>query len=237
MRNVAAAVALTLLTLLAAPVLLVCAVFGLPDTFLAYGTWMMDVGRRLLGIRIEVEDRAALDRTRPYVLMANHQSFLDGPLLMTVLHRPARVIVKRFVFRVPVLGLGMRFAGYVPLDKEGAGAGRRSIARAARLMKEKGYSFLIFPEGTRSWDGRALPLRRGGFFLALETGADIVPVSILGTHELMPRGKRLIRAGNVKIVLHEPVAVGAYTAEKMPELMERVRSAISGPEVRVGAGS
>jgi 1-acyl-sn-glycerol-3-phosphate acyltransferase len=230
MRNLAATIVLTLLTLLAVPVLLVCAIFGLRDAFLAYGTWMMAVGRSILGIDIETAGRGRLDRGTPYIFMANHQSFLDGPLLMTVLDRPARVIVKRFVFRVPVLGLGMRFAGYVPLDKEGAGAGRRSIARAARLIREKGYSFLVFPEGTRSWDGKALPLRRGGFFLALETGAAIVPVSIRGTHALMPRGDRFIRKGSVEIVFSEPIGVGGYTPETMPELMERVRTAISGPE-------
>jgi 1-acyl-sn-glycerol-3-phosphate acyltransferase len=228
MRNAAATVVLVLLTLLAIPILVVCVLFGLRDAFLAYGTWMMRVGRSILGIDIETAGRGRLDRGTPYIFMANHQSFLDAPLLMTVLDRPARVIVKRFVFRIPVLGLGMRFAGYVPLDKEGAGAGRRSIARAARLIKERGYSFLIFPEGTRSWDGRALPLRRGGFFLALETGASIVPVSIRGTHGLMPRGKKLIRKGTVKIIFHEPVAVAGYSPQTMPELMERVRRAVSG---------
>lgn len=228
MRNAAATFVLVLLTLLAIPILVVCVLFGFRDAFLAYGTWMMRVGRSILGIDIETAGRGRLDRGTPYIFMANHQSFVDGPLLMTVLDRPARVIVKRFVFRVPVLGLGMRFAGYVPLDKEGAGAGRRSIARAARLIREKGYSFLVFPEGTRSWDGKALPLRRGGFFLALETGTAIVPVSIRGTHGLMPRGKRLIRKGSVEIIFHEPVAVAGYSPQTMPELMERVRRAVSG---------
>jgi 1-acyl-sn-glycerol-3-phosphate acyltransferase len=159
--------------------------------------------------------------------MSNHLSFLDGPLLMTVLDRPARVVVKRFVFRVPVLGPGMRFAGYVPLDKEGAGAGRRSIARAVELIREKGYSFLIFPEGTRSPDGTMQKFRRGGFFLALEAGAPIVPVSIKGTYELMPRGTWRIRKGPVRIVFHDPIAVSSYAAEVLPELMEKVKTAVS----------
>jgi 1-acyl-sn-glycerol-3-phosphate acyltransferase len=146
---------------------------------------------------------------------------------MTVLDRPARVIVKRFVFRIPVLGLGMRFSGYVPLDREGAGAGRRSIARAAQLVKEKGYSFLIYPEGTRSFDGKLLPFRRGGFFLALESGAPIVPVSVKGTYELMPRGKWRVRKGPVKITLHEPIAVTGYTQDTMAELMDIVKVAVS----------
>jgi 1-acyl-sn-glycerol-3-phosphate acyltransferase len=227
MRNAILVFVFLILTVLAIPVLLMCALFGLRDAFLVYGRWMMRVGRGILGIDLAVTGLDRLDRGAPYVFMSNHLSFLDGPLLMTVLDRPARVIVKRFVFRIPVLGLGMRFSGYVPLDREGAGAGRRSIARAAQLVKEKGYSFLIYPEGTRSFDGKLLPFRRGGFFLALESGAPIVPVSVKGTYELMPRGKWRVRKGPVKITLHEPIAVTGYTQDTMAELMDIVKVAVS----------
>jgi len=158
--------------------------------------------------------------------MGNHLSFLDAPLLVTVLDRQVRFVVKRFVFRIPVLGLGMRFAGYIPLDKEGVGEGRKRIARAADLIRQEGYSFLVYPEGTRSWEGKLLPFRRGGFFLALDSGAPIVPVSIRGTYELMPRGSRRIGKGRVRVVFHEPVAVSGYTPETMPGLMERVKADI-----------
>jgi len=121
MRNAAAALVLSFLTFAAVPVLLVCVVFGLRDGFLAYGYWMMRVGRAILGIRLEVVGVDRLDRGTPYVFMSNHLSFLDAPLLVTVIDRPVRFVAKRFVFRIPVLGLGMGFAGYVPLDKEGAG--------------------------------------------------------------------------------------------------------------------
>lgn len=227
MRNAACIVAFLILTLAAVPVLVVCALFGWRDGFLAYGVWMMRAGRRILGIGVEAKGQDRLDPARPYVFMGNHVSFLDAPLLVTVVGRPLRFIVKRFVFRVPVLGLGMRFAGYVPLDKEGVGEGRRRIARAAELIKTRGYSFLVYPEGTRSWEGTLLPFRRGGFFLALETGAPIVPVSVHGTYELMPRGTKRIRKGRVRIVFYEPVPVTGYSAETIPELMERVRSAIA----------
>ncbi|MCX6571290.1 MAG: lysophospholipid acyltransferase family protein [Candidatus Aminicenantes bacterium] len=227
MRSALLVIVFLILTLLAIPVLLVSALFGLRDVFLAYGCWMMRVGRFILGLDVEAAGLDRIDRGTSYVFMCNHLSFLDAPLLMTVLDRPARVIVKRFVFRIPVLGLGMRFSGYVPLDKEGAGAGRKSIARAAQLIKEMRYSFLVYPEGVRSWDGKTLPFRRGGFFLALETGVPIVPVSIKGTYELMPRGQWLVRKGPVKITLHEPIPVTGYTQDTMAELMEKVRAAVS----------
>ncbi len=215
------------LMFLTIPVLLFCVCLGLRDTFLAYGRWLMRVDRWVLGIDVTATGLERLDAATPYVFMINHQSFLDGPLLMTVLDRPVRIIVKRFVFRIPVLGLGMRFVGYVPLDKEGVGEGRKRITRAANLVREKGYSFLIFPEGTRSREGSLLPFRRGGFFLALETGTPIVPITVKGTYELMPRGQKFVRKGRVKFAFHEPIPLTGYTPETMPELMERVRRAMS----------
>ena len=137
MRSAILVLVFLILTVLAIPVLLMCALFGLRDAFLVYGRWMMRVGRRILGIDLAVAGLDRLDRGTPYIFMSNHLSFLDAPLLMTVLDRPARVIVKRFVFRIPVLGLGMRFSGYVPLDREGAGAGRRSIARAVNVNRAR----------------------------------------------------------------------------------------------------
>jgi 1-acyl-sn-glycerol-3-phosphate acyltransferase len=227
MRNAAAFLVLLVLTVVAIPVLLVCVALGLRDGFLAYGYWMMRVGRLVLGIDLDVAGLERLDHGTPYVFMSNHVSFLDAPLFVTIVDRPVRFVAKRFVFRVPVLGLGMHFAGYVPLDKEGAGEGRKRIARAVDLIKTRGYSFLIYPEGTRSPGGELQPFRRGGFFLALDSGAPIVPVSISGTYDLMPRGSRRIRKGHVRIVFHEPIPVADRTAETLPDLMERVRTAIA----------
>jgi 1-acyl-sn-glycerol-3-phosphate acyltransferase len=226
MRNVLFVLAFIPLMILAVPVLLVCVVFGLREAFIAYAHWMMRVGLWVLGIKIEVTGLDRVDAGTPYIFMSNHLSFLDGPALVAVIGRSVRVIVKKFVFRIPVLGLGMRFVGYVPLEKEGAGAGKKSIAVAAHLIRERGYSFLIFPEGMRSWDGKSQPFRRGGFFLALDCGAAIVPVTIRGTFDLMPRGQCRIRKGSVRIVFHEPVSVGGYTQETMAELMAKVERAV-----------
>src|SRR5512137_2998339 len=145
MRVVLLVLAFLILTAAAVPVLLFCFVFGMRDAFLSYGIWMMKLGRFIMGIDVEGTGMDRLDRRTPCVFMSNHLSFLDAPLLATVIDRPMRSVVKRFVFRIPVLGLGMRFAGYVPVDREGVGEGRKRIALAARLIKEKGYSFLVYP--------------------------------------------------------------------------------------------
>ena len=169
----------------------------------------------------------------PYIFMSNHLSFLDGPLLFWAIPRSIRVILKKEVFRIPVIGLGMRLVDFVPVDRKGLRGGRRSIDRAVRLIREKGFSFLIFPEGTRSRDGKLQAFRRGGFFLAVESRTPIVPISIRGTFELMPRGSFFVRRGRVKIVFHEPVPVNDYGADRFSGLSDRVSSIIqSGLEQR-----
>jgi len=106
------------------------------------------------------------------------------------------------------------------------------MARAGELGRERGYSFLIFPEGTRSRDGSLQAFRRGGFFLALAGGAPIVPVTIRGTFELMPKGRRSVRRGKVGIVFHPPIPVAGHTPETMDRLMDEVRRAILSEEGR-----
>lgn len=215
------------------PFILFCMLTGLRDPLISTGLWVMRVSRRVLGITIETAGAERLDPRTPSVYMPNHASFLDGPLVMVLIPGVARVILKKSILRIPVVGMGMRHVGFVPVDRKGASGGKRSIARAARLMRTRGYSFLIFPEGTRSRDGRLGKFRRGGFFLALESGAPIVPVTITGTRELMPKKQWFARRGTVRVVFHDPVPVAGLTPETMDGLMERVRAAIlSG----VGAG-
>jgi 1-acyl-sn-glycerol-3-phosphate acyltransferase len=208
------------------PVMLFCMLVGLRDPLVAIGLWVMRVSRRVLGISVEAAGVGRLDPRTPCIYLPNHASFIDGPLVMVLIPGVARVILKKSVLRIPVVGLAMRHVGFVPVDRKGAEGGKRSIARAVRLMRTRGYSFLIFPEGTRSRDGRLGPFRRGGFFLALEGGAPIVPVTIVGTRQIMPKKQWFARRGRVRVVFHEPVAVAGYTPETMSGLMEKVRGAI-----------
>jgi 1-acyl-sn-glycerol-3-phosphate acyltransferase len=208
------------------PFILFCMLAGPRDPIITAGQWVMRVSRRILGLTIEAAGVEKLDPRVPAVYMPNHVSLIDGPLVMVLIPGVARVILKKSILRIPVIGMGMRHVGFVPVDRKGVQGGRKSIARAAGLMLSRGYSFLVFPEGTRSRDGRLGPFRRGGFFLALETGAPIVPVSILGTFELMPKKQWFARRGPIRVVFHEAIPVTGYTPETMHGLMEKVRTAI-----------
>ena len=226
MRTVLLVLFYIVLVLAVTPFIIFCMLTGVRQPLVAVGLWAMRVSRLILGIKTEASGLEWIGPGSPYVFMPNHASFLDGPLVMLFIPGAARVILKKSVLRIPIVGTAMRFVGFVPVDRRGLEGGKKSIARAASLMKKKGYSFLIFPEGTRTRDGRPGPFHRGGFFLALESGAPIIPVTISGSRELMPKGQWFARRGTVKAVFHEPVPVAGYSVETIGDLMEIVRAAI-----------
>jgi 1-acyl-sn-glycerol-3-phosphate acyltransferase len=136
------------------------------------------------------------------------------------------VILKKEIFRIPVIGLGMKQVGFVSVDRKGIRGGKKSIDHASKLMKEKGYSFLIFPEGTRSQDGRLQEFRRGGFFLALASQCAIVPISIRGTYDLMPKGSYFVKKGKIEVYFHPPISVLSRGRDDLPALLEEVKGEI-----------
>ena len=216
-----------LIVILVTPVLLVCWVLGLREPPLAIGRWALGVGRFVLGIKIEVSGLERFDHKASYVFMPNHLSLLDGPMMVLVIPQNVRVIIKKSIFAIPIIGWTMLHVGFVPVDRKGESGGKRSIEKASSLMRERGYSFLIYPEGTRSRDGKLQRFRRGGFFLAIAGGAPIVPVTIKGTFELMPKGQFGSKRGTVSVEFHPPVSIEGYSAGNMDGLIERVRAAVS----------
>jgi 1-acyl-sn-glycerol-3-phosphate acyltransferase len=217
----------SVIIILVGPVLLICWVLGVRQPLMAIGRWAMRVSRAVVGIKVDVSGLERFDQKTSYVFMPNHESFLDGPMMVMVIPQSVRVIVKKNVFGIPILGWAMRYVGCVPVDRRAGGGGIKSIEKASRLMRERGYSFLIFPEGTRSLDGKLQRFRRGGFFLAIAGGAPIVPVTIRGTFELMPKGQFGAKRGTVSVVFHPPVPVDGYSEGNVAELVERVRAAVS----------
>jgi 1-acyl-sn-glycerol-3-phosphate acyltransferase len=226
MRTILLVIIYFILTLVLAVLLLLFFPFGIREPLLGLARWAMNIGPGVLGIKVEVSGREKPGRKASRIYMANHLSFLDGPLLFGLILQPIRVILKKQVFRLPVIGQGMRYVGFVPVDRKKIRGGKKSIDRAAALMRERGYSYLIFPEGTRSRDGRMQAFKRGGFFLALESGAPIVPVSIAGTYELMPRGRLFASKGRIKVNFHPAIPVDGYTQDNIHLLVDQVRGII-----------
>lgn len=225
-RTAAAFLFIALMVVGVIPLLPVCVIFGWRDVMISYGRWIMRVSGAIVGIKVDVSGRENACPPGPCVYMCNHASFLDGPMMAVVIPRHTRIIMKKSIFRLPVAGPAMRFTGFVPVDRKRARGGVRSIEEAVDGIRTKGYSFLIFPEGTRSRDGRLQAFKRGGFFLALAAGVPIVPVTITGSFGLMPKGSRAVRKGKVGVEFHPAMATAGYSHESMPELMALVRRSI-----------
>jgi 1-acyl-sn-glycerol-3-phosphate acyltransferase len=149
-----------------------------------------------------------------------------GLLALCLIPQSLRVLQKKEIFRYPVIGLAMRLARFVPVDRSGLKSGKKSIDRAVELIRNKGYSFLIFPEGTRSRDGQIQPFRRGAFFLAVDSQAPVIPISISGSYELMPKGNLSIKKGRIKVVFHPEVSVQGMRKDDIPEFMKKMRECI-----------
>src|SRR5437868_1587846 len=140
------------------------------ESIYRFGMWGARSGIRVAGVRVRLVGRDHLDPQRAYVYMANHVSNLDPPALIPYLPQRASVMVKNELFRVPLLGRAMRMVSLVPIDRRNKEAAIASVRAAAEVLRS-GISVVVFPEGTRSPDGRLLPFKKAPFHMALETGA------------------------------------------------------------------
>jgi 1-acyl-sn-glycerol-3-phosphate acyltransferase len=156
--------------------------------------------------------------------MSNHVSTLDPPVLVPLIPRRTSVLAKREIWRIPILAKALDLAEIVPVERHNRDAAIQSIRRAGEVMRH-GINMTIYPEGTRSPDGRLLPFKKGPFHLAAETGFPIVPVTILGTEEMMPKGSIIARSGTATLVFHTPIEPQQFGSRE--ELMQAVRNAIN----------
>lgn len=162
---------------------------------------------------------------RACIFASNHASNLDGIVLLPAIPRRVALFAKKELFRLPVFGTGMRAAGFVSVDRAGKQAGA-GVSAAVETLKH-GLSVFIFPEGTRSPDGRLQPFKKGAFAMAIEAGAPVVPVAIAGTHRLLRRGQWIVRPGEVVVRFGAAVDTSAYTAKERPELLARIESLVA----------
>jgi 1-acyl-sn-glycerol-3-phosphate acyltransferase len=182
-------------------------------------------GYFVAGIRVRVEGRDKVPAGRACIFMANHVSNLDPPALIAHLPGYTSAFSKRAIFKIPVFGYCLKLGEFIPVDRRGSSASaQQSVAAAGRMLK-KGRHITTFVEGTRSKDGRMLPFKKGPFYLATETGAPCIPVSIYGTETLMAKGRFGIKPGTAHIVFHEPVFPGDYATRE--ELSQAVRASIA----------
>lgn len=182
-------------------------------------------GYFLARIRIEVTGRDLIPKNTACIFMANHVSNLDPPALIPNIPGRTSAFLKRSLMHIPVLGWGFQQGEFIPVDRSGDRESAQESVAAARQILAKGVHITTFVEGTRSKDGRMLPFKKGPFYLAMETGAPCVPVSIWGTEALMSKGSVRIRPGTAHVAFHAPLNPADF--ETREDLMAAVRASIA----------
>jgi len=175
--------------------------------------------------RIHVRGVEHVQPGRPYVYMANHASLIDTPALFAYLPYPFWIMAKKSLFYVPFMGWHLWTAGHFPIDRTNPRKTATSVRRVIDGVKH-GRSLAVFPEGKRTEDGALQPFEPGAFKIALRAGVPIVPVTIRGTFELLPRTSLAPRPGRVDVILSEPIETTEYTEKTLPALIQRVHDAI-----------
>jgi len=178
------------------------------------------------GVQVKVVGLERLEAHRAYVFVSNHQSIYDIPIIFWCLPYQIRIISKDSLGRFPFLGWHLRRTGHMLVDRKRPRA--EIFGRASKLMKE-GLSLIVFPEGTRSVDGRVGQFKGGSFYLALQAGRPVVPLSIVGSRRVMLKGRLATYPGRVKLVVHEPIDtsdLAGSDARSARAFAERVRDVI-----------
>ncbi len=206
------------------PLLLLMLLSGNSDPIYGAGRLGARLVLWLAGVRLEVSGLEKIPRERVVVFMANHQGNCDPPALLAILPTIS-IMAKKEFFRIPILNRAMLARGFIPVDRKHREAAIAAVERAAQSL-EAGHSFLVFPEGTRSRDGRLQPLKKGVFIMALKVGAPIVPISISGSRMIMAKGEFAIHPGRVRIAVHDPIETEGYALDDREVIMERVRQAL-----------
>jgi 1-acyl-sn-glycerol-3-phosphate acyltransferase len=181
---------------------------------------------RVCGVTVEVRGGENVDWDAPLIVMANHQSHFDIPVIYAALPRSFGMLAKKELFRVPVFSAAMRGMRCVPIDRGNRRQSLQSLHDAADQIRS-GKSIVVFPEGTRSPDGRIHDLKKGPFYLAEIAGVPIVPVGIRGTRAVVPKNGALVRPGEVVVSIGTPIGVNSGGSGERERLKSAVRAAFA----------
>jgi 1-acyl-sn-glycerol-3-phosphate acyltransferase len=178
----------------------------------------------LAGVRIRLHGRENFKPGSRYLVMMNHVNLLDPFVFYARFPGFARTVEEEGHFRWPVYGWMLRKIGQIPINRVNPRKAAASLARAGEFIRSRrDFSFIVFPEGTRTLDGKLGPFKRGGFLLAREAGLEILPIVQVGSYRIMRKGSRLLRPGRVDVYLEPAIALSGTGRADVSDGMARVR--------------
>jgi 1-acyl-sn-glycerol-3-phosphate acyltransferase len=194
-----------------------------PSWLYSLGKGGLQIGLWIAGVKFAVEGREKIRADRNYIFISNHASNLDPPVLILAIPREIRVIAKKELRKIPLIGKAMAMVGFVFVDRKRREDAQGGIDRSAGMLRQ-GHSFLVFPEGTRSSSGRLTTFKKGAFIMAIKGGADLMPMIIDGSFELMPRGSLAVKAGKVNVRFLDPIPASDLAYGDRERLLSEARN-------------
>jgi 1-acyl-sn-glycerol-3-phosphate acyltransferase len=193
--------------------------------FLRISKYYSRIALFVLGVKVSCRGLENIDVRKPYVFMSNHASHADSLALAAVIPHPLHWVFKKELSKIPVFGWALLACGQIMVDRSDPEASKAALGNAVAGLSGN-HSVMIYPEGTRSRDGKLGPFKKGGFWMALQAGFPIVPVRVCGTQQIVAADSLRIRPGKVRVELFPPIPTAGKGASELPGLMERVREAM-----------
>lgn len=199
---------------------------GKPDILYHAGRLGCRLGMKLAGVRQLVLGRENIKPGQNYLFLANHQSYCDPPALVVAIPFDTRLILKKELRKLPLLGKIMEMGGFVFIDRKDRAQSVDSMKQAVKQLR-RGESFLIYPEGTRTRTGKLGPFKKGPFIMAIESGVPIIPISVSGSYRIMPPNRLKITPGRITVTFHPEIETHALSVNDRDDLMDRVWKTIA----------
>lgn len=204
---------------------LAVAVVGIFNPFSRINSAIMRIWSRILllagGVKLQVEGKENIRKGESYIIVGNHQSHMDIPVAVVALPISVRIVSKKELFKIPVFGWGMRAAGIIEIDRFNRKQAIETLKRTGDIARQHHLSILVFPEGTRSPDGKIHPFKKGPFIMAINTGIPVLPISISGTRNILPKKKLRIHKGRVLVKIHPPIPTVDLDLEDRNALLKK----------------
>lgn len=197
-----------------------------PKTFYKDSKVWPSILLKISGIKLNVEGTENIDKNENYVFVANHSSLYDIPVVMLGIPNKIKIIYKEELEKIPIFGTGLKVSPFIRVKRSDPQNAMKSIEAAIQSVQGD-TSVLVFPEGTRSEDGEIQEFKRGAFMLATRSNKPIVPITIIGTTQILPSKSKVINSGNVRLIIGKPIFIeNELNRQEEKSLMQSVRNII-----------